>query len=131
MIRSMIVAGGTAFALMAVLSNASAQDSADISESSSYTKITDIRYASVDGRELALDLYFPQGADNPPLLVWIHGGRWLRRTKEDVFTLGLIDHDFAMASIDFRLAGEAVFPAQVHDIKAAIRFLRAKAPAYG
>jgi len=131
MIRRTIVAGGIAFALMAFQPSASAQSSAEISESSSYTKITDIRYASVDGRELALDLYFPQDADNPPLLVWIHGGRWLRRTKEDVFTLGLVDHGFAMASLDFRLAGDAVFPAQIHDIKAAIRFLRAKASDYG
>ena len=96
-----------------------------------YTKLADITYASVGERELGLDLYMPEGVDNPPLLVWVHGGRWLRRTKEDVFTLELVEEGFAMASIDFRLSVEAPFPAQVHDIKAAIRFLRANASRYG
>lgn len=131
MIAKRIIAGGTAFTLMGFLSCTWAQESLERSESPGYSKISDISYATVDGRGLGLDLYLPKDVDNPPLLVWVHGGRWLRRTKEDVFTLALVDEGFAMASIDFRLAGETVFPAQVHDIKAAIRFLRAKAATYG
>ncbi len=121
----------SAGALVLFCACASAQQPLENSEAPSYTIITDIPYAVVDGRELGLDLYMPKNVDNPPLLVWVHGGRWLRRTKEDVFTLALVEEGFAMASIDFRLAGEAVFPAQVHDIKAAIRFLRKKAATYG
>lgn len=98
-----------------------------------HTKITDIPYAVVEGRELGLDLYLPAGveAQAPPLLVWIHGGRWLRRTKADVYSLALVAEGFALASVDFRLSVDAPFPAQVHDIKAAIRFLRANAGRYG
>ena len=96
-----------------------------------YTKTADIVYAIVDGRELGLDIYMPTGVDNPPLLVWIHGGRWLHRTKENINTLALTEEGFAIASVDFRLSVDAPFPAQIHDIKAAIRFLRANAGAYG
>jgi acetyl esterase/lipase len=89
----------------------------------------DIVYATVDGRTLALDLYMPAGVDAPPLLVWIDGGRWMRANKNDV-PMAFVDHGIATASLDFRQSTEARFPAMVHDIKAAIRFLRAKAPEY-
>ncbi len=97
----------------------------------SYDKVSDIIYAVVDDRELGLDIYMPRGVDDPPLLVWIHGGRWLYRTKEDINTLALVEEGFAIASIDFRLSVDEPFPAQIHDIKAAIRFLRANAETYG
>jgi len=118
---------GSAGALLLLASCASAQESLGTPSPT----VSDIPYAVVDGRELGLDLYMPQGVDNPPLLVWIHGGRWLRNTKEDVYTLALVQEGFAVASIDFRLSIEATFPAQIHDIKAAIRFLRANAAKYG
>jgi acetyl esterase/lipase len=110
---------------------ASAQQPLDASTPPNYIKTTDILYAVIDGRELGLDLYLPNDVDNPPLLVWVHGGRWLRRTKEDIFTTALVEEGFAIASIDFRLSVDAPFPAQIHDIKAAIRFLRANATTYG
>ena len=96
-----------------------------------YTKTSDVVYAVVDDRELGLDVYMPKVIDNPPLLVWIHGGRWLHRTKENINTLALTEEGFAIASVDFRLSVDAPFPAQIHDIKAAIRFLRANADDYG
>lgn len=96
-----------------------------------YSKTADVVYAVVDGRELGLDIYMPRGVENPPLLVWIHGGRWLHRTKENINSLALTEEGFAIASVDFRLSVDAPFPAQIHDIKAAIRFLRANAETYG
>ena len=105
--------------------------SAQPPDASRYEKVSDVVYAVVDGRELGLDVYMPAGVDNPPLLVWIHGGRWLHRTKADINTLALLDEGFAIASVDFRLSVDAPFPAQIHDIKAAIRFLRANAETYG
>ena len=90
----------------------------------------DIEYADVEGRPLLLDLYLPEGVANAPLLVWIHGGAWSRGSKDEV-PLGFVDAGFAAASVGYRLSGEARFPAQIHDIKAAIRFLRAAAPHYG
>ena len=111
---------------------ASAQRSPpEVPQSPHFTRTADIPYAVVDERELGLDLYMPNGVDNPALLVWVHGGRWLGTTKEFVFTGALVDEGFAMASIDFRQADDARFPAQVHDIKAAIRFLRANAETFG
>ncbi len=89
----------------------------------------DIVYVTVGGKPLALDLYMPSGVDRPPLVVWIHGGRWMNGDKSDV-PMAFVNNGIATASLDFRQATEARFPAMVHDIKAAIRFLRAKAPEY-
>ena len=90
----------------------------------------DIVYATVDGQQLALDLYLPTGVDNPPLIVWVHGGRWMLGDKSEV-PVAFVEQGIATASLDFRQAPDARFPAMVHDIKAAIRFLRAKALEYG
>ncbi len=87
---------------------------------------TDIEYARIGGVVLKLDLHRPQ-AVNPPLIVYVHGGAWRAGSKSDVPIAALLDHGFAIASVDYRLSTQAVFPAQIHDIKAAIRFLRAKA----
>ena len=121
-----ITAIGLAGVLLSLAFNAAAQQPV-----MSYNKVSDITYAVVDDRELGLDIYMPSGVDNPPLLVWIHGGRWLHRTKEDINTLALVEEGFAIASPDFRLSVDAPFPAQIHDIKAAIRFLRANSETYG
>ncbi|MBP6785544.1 MAG: alpha/beta hydrolase [Verrucomicrobiales bacterium] len=89
----------------------------------------DLEYARLGERSLTLDLHLPTNA-NPPLIVYIHGGAWRAGSKTDVPITALLDHGFAIASVEYRLSTEAVFPAQVHDIKAAIRFLRAKATTY-
>ncbi len=89
----------------------------------------DVVYATVDGKKLGLDIYMPAGVQTPPLLVWVHGGAWRSGTKEGV-PMVFVEHGIATASLDFRLSTEARFPAAVHDIKAAIRFLRANASEY-
>ncbi len=90
----------------------------------------DIEYAAVSGQPLKLDLHFPR-QPNPPLIVYVHGGAWRAGSKSDVPVTGLLGHGFAIASVDYRLSTQARFPAQIHDIKAAIRFLRAKAGELG
>lgn len=87
--------------------------------------ITGIEFATVDGHSLKLDLHRPD-REKPPVVVYVHGGAWRAGSREDVPVLGLIEHGFAIASVDYRLSTEARFPAQIHDIKAAIRFLRAR-----
>ncbi len=67
---------------------------------------------------------------NPPLLVWVHGGAWSAGSKEQ-YPEVFVTKGFALASLDFRQSTEARFPANVHDIKAAIRYLRAHAAEYG
>jgi acetyl esterase/lipase len=90
----------------------------------------DVVYASVGGKPLALDLYIPVGSHKPPLVVYVHGGAWTTGSKAQ-YPAFLVEHGFAVASLDFRSSTEARFPANVHDIKAGIRFLRAKASEFG
>lgn len=89
-----------------------------------------IVYADADGKQLLLDLYTPAAVKDPYLIVWVHGGAWSSGSKESP-PLGLLAAGYALASVNYRLSGEAVFPAPVHDIKAAIRFLRGNAKKYG
>ena len=86
---------------------------------------TTLEFARVGEQALSLDLYLPTQS-NPPLIVYVHGGAWRAGSRSDVPIAMLLDHGFAIASVDYRLSPQAQFPAQVHDIKAAIRFLRAK-----
>ena len=86
----------------------------------------DLPYATVGGKVLRLDLHMPTGVTLPPLLVWVHGGAWRQGTKA-TYPAGFVAQGIAVASVDFRLSTDARFPAMVHDIKAAVRYLRANA----
>jgi acetyl esterase/lipase len=92
--------------------------------------VTDLVYATVGGKSLGLDLHLPAGVRRPPLLVFVHGGAWTTGSKTQ-YPQFLLERGFAVASLDFRSSNEAPFPADVFDIKAGIRFLRAKAAMYG
>lgn len=85
----------------------------------------DITYAHTGSRALTLDLYRPAQADHRPMIVWVHGGAWRAGNKSSMPLKALVEDGFQIASVDYRLTPEARFPANVHDIKAAIRFLRA------
>jgi acetyl esterase/lipase len=93
----------------------------------------DVEYANVGGKPLTLDIYLPGDARRPmPLIVWIHGGGWRTGSKNDFpLVLPLVKAGFAIASINYRLSQEAIFPAQIYDCKAAVRWLRAHAGDYG
>lgn len=93
--------------------------------------VRDVTFASMGGTELALDLYVPEGPRPLGLIIWVHGGAWRAGTRASVEVQGLVARGWAIASVDYRLSTVARFPAQVHDIKAAIRFLRAHAAEYG
>ena len=89
-------------------------------------------FAKVDDQTLKLDLYLPKEQASPsPLIVYVHGGAWRAGSREGLPLLELLNHGWAIASVDYRLSVDAKFPAQVHDIKAAIRFLRAQEEAQG
>ncbi|MDR3403165.1 MAG: alpha/beta hydrolase [Chthoniobacter sp.] len=90
----------------------------------------DIEYARVGDLSLQLDLYIPP-AQHGPLIVYVHGGAWRGGSKTEMPLGLLIQEGFAVASVDYRLSPQAQFPAQVHDIKAAIRFLRAQQSGLG
>ena len=95
-------------------------------------EVHDIVYATVDGKALKLDLYLPT-AGKAPLVIYVHGGAWRNgdKTSGRNFATALAAEGFAVASLDFRQSTEAPFPADIHDIKAGIRFLRANAAQYG
>ncbi len=91
----------------------------------------DLQYAKVDDVALHLDLYLPDEADSPPLVVWIHGGGWRQGSKNRCPMVWLNQHGYAVASVQYRLTDKAKFPAQIHDCKGAIRWLRANSKKYG
>lgn len=93
----------------------------------------DLVYVEGGHERHKLDLYLPEKADGPlPLLIWVHGGGWQNGSKDGCPPLrgGYIERGYAVASINYRLSGHAVFPAQIEDCKAAIRWLRAHAQDY-
>jgi len=89
----------------------------------------DLVYDSVQGRELHLDLYLP--ASRPaPVCLWLHGGGWVRgsrtvRAAERL--LPVARAGVAIAAVEYRFSGEATFPAQLDDARAAVRWLRRNA----
>ncbi len=92
----------------------------------------DLVYRSVGDKKLKLDVYMPQQTSSPvPVVVWIHGGAWRSGDKEKPPALPLINRGYGVVSINYRLSQEAIFPAQIEDCKAAIRFLRSKAALLG
>lgn len=95
-----------------------------------------VPYGEVGGVRLLLDLVLPQqaAAQRAPAALMVHGGGWFAGTRADVVTYWcaqLAAHGIVAASVDYRLSAEATFPAQIHDVKAAIRWLRANADTYG
>jgi acetyl esterase/lipase len=104
--------------------------------------LKDLEYARVGEKRLLLDLYLPEetpslpgepkGAVSLPLIIWVHGGAWQSGDKAGHIPalVLLTTRGYAVASINYRLSQEAIFPAQIQDCKAAVRWLRAHARDY-
>jgi acetyl esterase/lipase len=90
----------------------------------------DLTYVANGHERQKLDLYLPETAEALPLIVWIHGGAWLAGNKDNPAPLAYLADGFALASINYRLSQHAIFPAQIQDCKAAVRWLRAHATTY-
>ena len=94
----------------------------------------DVAYIENGHERQKLDLYLPENADSKkplPLVIWIHGGGWQKGTKQLIgHQMYLLKHGFAVASVNYRLSRTDIFPAQIHDCKAAVRFLRKNAEQY-
>jgi len=104
--------------------------------------LSGVPYAALPrARPLELDLYLPPAGGRAPVVVFLHGGGWRLGSRhsagpayraadptpfEQVALAGI-----AVASIDYRLTGEAVWPAQLHDAKAGVRWLRSRADELG
>ena len=83
--------------------------------------------------DLLLDLHRPATNHPVPVVLWLHGGGWFTgdRTLAPDLGAGAAATGCALAGIEYRLSGQALFPAQLHDVRAAIRFLRANVAPYG
>ncbi len=90
-------------------------------------------YARWGDRAMVLDLYVPTEHEGPlPLVVFVHGGGWEHGSHRGYrpAAMAFAKRGFATATVEYRLAGEAMFPAAIYDVKAAIRWLRAHANKY-
>lgn len=93
-----------------------------------------IPYAE-DSESQYLNLYVPETEELPRLFVMIHGGGFIAgeaQTRQTIFMYQYFrDRGYACATINYRLAQEAAFPAAIEDVKAAVRFLQSHADEYG
>lgn len=94
--------------------------------------LTDLPYVTNGHPSQMLDLYVPMNktagvAPPPPLIVFIHGGGWQAGTKRQCPARAFLARGYAVASVEYRFSDVAIFPAQVEDCKAAVRWLRAHA----
>ena len=93
----------------------------------------DVTYATVNGDELKLNLSRPKNvAGKLPCIIVIHGGAWRagNRTQHDDLTWNFAKAGYVAATLSYRLVPKHTFPAQIQDVKAAVRFLRAHADEY-
>lgn len=105
------------------------------------TSIADVRYAAISGfRRLTLDIYMPPRKAGPkPLVLYVHGGGWMNSDSRHLGAVAdfpalaarLAGEGFVVASVEYRHALEAKFPAQIQDVRAALRFLKGNAGRYG
>jgi acetyl esterase/lipase len=103
--------------------------------------LADLTYASYTGyRPLILDLYRPASTATPhPLVIYIHGGGWQsgHTRHSGAFEnwpgalASIAARGYVVVSVEYRLSGEAPFPAAIQDVKAAIRWLRTNAAKFG
>ena len=98
----------------------------------------DLPYVKDGEARQRLDLYLPDdpvvasaGRPGRPLVLWLHGGGWEAGSKHDCPATPLLAREYVVASVGYRLSSQAVFPAQIEDCKAAVRWLRAHADEYG
>jgi acetyl esterase/lipase len=92
----------------------------------------DLQYVPDGDSSQRLDLYLP---DTPtakplPLIVWIHGGGWSAGSKAACPAVGFVKQGYAAASVEYRFSQKAVFPAQIQDCQAAIRWIRVNSKKY-
>jgi len=89
----------------------------------------DIVYGKGGDRDMMLDLAVPEAKEPRPCIVCIHGGGWRGGSRQQMapVTKFLAEKGFVAATVSYRLTDKAQFPAQIHDCKAAVRFLRANA----
>ncbi|MDH7798929.1 MULTISPECIES: alpha/beta hydrolase [unclassified Beijerinckia] len=99
------------------------------------TTRNDIAFVEHDKEKLVGDLYMPQGLEKAPVLIALHGGGWIMGDRKYYLTWGpyLAKNGYAVFSVEYRLnkPGARSYPGAIHDIKAAIQYVRANAASLG
>jgi acetyl esterase/lipase len=90
----------------------------------------DLAYVADGHQRQKLDIYLPREGKHLPLIIWVHGGAFRAGSKEGGVPLQYLSAGYAVASLNYRLSQHAIFPAQIEDVKAAVRWLRANAQTY-
>ena len=93
----------------------------------------DIPYVANPHLRQTFDLYLPKTRGQRPrtLIFWLHGGAWMLSNKDWDNVKYLVKHGYALASVDYRLSGDGVFPAQIRDCNTALDFILSHADSYG
>jgi acetyl esterase/lipase len=92
-----------------------------------FTTVAGLEYANAGGKRLYLDLRIPDGVGPFPVIVYLHSGGWISGDRTGGPAVRQARRGYAVASIDYRLAPASIWPAQIEDCKAAVRWLRANA----
>jgi acetyl esterase/lipase len=107
----------------------------EVSFPDSVVVVRNVQFGTGGGRPLHMDILRPRTrrAAQEPVLVWVHGGWWRRGASWPApgHLAALVEQDYFVCSVEYRLSDEAKFPAQIEDVKCAIRYLRAHAARYG
>ncbi|MEM1445396.1 MAG: alpha/beta hydrolase [Planctomycetota bacterium] len=92
-----------------------------------------LAYASYPGRQLQLlmDIYRPDTEESVPVVLWLHDGGWRAGSKDHCPIRWLVRYGYAVATANYRLLPRDHFPAQIHDARAAVRYLRGNADELG
>jgi acetyl esterase/lipase len=120
--------------LLASVGNINAQNAAKLVVPENVIFEPNIEYSNPDGQHLQLDLARPKSDAPPrPAIVCIHGGGFRAGTRQgyDSLCLRLAQQGYVAVTVSYRLAPKFQFPAAIHDVKAAVRWLRANANQYG
>jgi acetyl esterase/lipase len=98
----------------------------------------DVEYSRTGRETLTMDIYFPlnlKQKEKSPAVIYVHGGAWASGNKESgpglLIIAELVKNGYLVAAVDYRLAPAHIFPAQIEDVKTAVRFLRQNAAVYG
>lgn len=94
----------------------------------------DVVFATGGGRELRCDVYTPPGSPkDAPAVLLVHGGAWRQGDRKQLRGYGVLlgREGYVCVASEYRLTPESPWPAQIHDVKAAIRFVRANAERLG
>ena len=92
-----------------------------------FSTIANLEYANVRGHSLQLDLRIPDGRGPFPAIVYLHSGAWITGDRTGGPAIRQATRGYAVASVDYELAPQSIWPAQIEDAKAAVRWLRANA----